>query len=124
MAQRIVLPFQTVFIQRVGVPVLAIKTVACGNVMIFVWCPGKLDVSIPAGKSFNARRFTRSGGGGTLLLVFFAFRQATVGFHSQHAVDQRTAGKELTVISIATVAMFLNSGVNRDAAVPFLTNFW
>lgn len=91
--------------------------------MIFVWCRGKLDVSIPAGKSFNARRFTRSGGGGALLLVFFAFRQTTVGFHSQHAVDQRTAGKELTVIGIATVAMFLNSGVNRDAAVPFLTNF-
>ncbi len=35
-----------------------------------------------------------------------------------------TAGKEPTVISIATVAMVLNSGVNRDAADAISDQFW
>ncbi len=78
MAQRLVSAVPDGFIQRVGVLNLAIKTVACG-VMIFV-CVRKLDVSIPAGKSFNARRFTRSGGG-ELCCSSFRVSPATVGFH-------------------------------------------
>ncbi|QUJ02759.1 hypothetical protein KCP71_15660 [Salmonella enterica subsp. enterica] len=50
-------------------------------------------------------------GGGTLLLVFFAFRGATVRLSfPAHAVDQRTAGKETTVIKLSPrCAMFLNN---------------
>ncbi len=50
--------------------------------------------------------------------------RATVGFHSQHAVDQRTAGKKSDRYKYRHDAMFLNGEVSRDAAVPFLTNFW
>lgn len=58
--------------------------------MITVCMRGRLG-RFRAGSRFNARRFTRSGGGGTLpRLSRFARRS---GFHSQHAVDQRTAGK-------------------------------
>lgn len=92
--------------------------------MIFVWCSGKFDIFILVGKFFNVWCFICSGGGGILLFVFFVFCQVIVGFYFQYVVDQWIVGKELIVISIVMVVMFLNSGVNCDVVVLFLINFF
>ena len=61
---------------------------------------------------------------GRLLIVFTAFRQAAVGFHAQHAVNQRAAGEELAVISVTAIAVFLNGGIAAEGTGPFLADFF
>ncbi len=83
----------------------------------------KLNVAIAAGKAFNSRRFAGGIAGG-LRVVFRAFCEVAVGFHPQHAVNQRAAGKELTVVSITAIAMFLNRGIGAQGPGPLLADFW
>ena len=122
-AQGVVLALEAVAIKRVGIPILAIKPVACGHVLIISWRPGEFDVAVAAGETFNTRRFARCVAG-SLLIVLGALCQATVGLHPQHAVNQRAAGKELTVVRIAAIAMFLNGGVRAEGAGPLLADFF
>ncbi|MNE31838.1 hypothetical protein D3C80_1254270 [compost metagenome] len=123
-AQRIVLAIQAVLVERVRVAILTVVTVSRGKIMIFVWRPGEFHITTAAGKAFNARRFAGLGSSGFLLIVFFTLREASEGFQPQNAVHQRTAGVELAIIGIATIAVVLDGGVRRQRTGPFLTNFF
>ena len=122
-AQGVVLALKAVAVKRVGIPILAIEPVASGDVLILGGRPGEFDVAVAAGEAFNTRRFARCVAG-SLLIVLGALRQAAVGFHPQHAVNQRAAGKELTVVRIAAIAVFLNGGIRAEGARPLLTDFF
>ena len=123
MAQGVVLALKAVAVKRVGIPILAIEPVASGDVLILGGRPGEFDVAVAAGEAFNTRRFA-SCVAGSLLIVLGALCQAAVGFHPQHAVNQRAAGKELTVVRIAAIAVFLNGGIRAEGARPLLTDFF
>ena len=123
-AERVVLPLKAVFVEGIRVTILTIETVARRKVMIFRRRPGEFHIRIAAGEALNARCFTARRGRRFLLTVFLALREATVGFQPQQAVHQRTAGIELTVVGVSTVAVFLNRGVGAQGARPFLADFF
>ena len=124
MAERVVLTLKAVFVEGIRVAILTVETVARRKVVIFRRRPGEFHIRIAAGEAFNARRFTARRGGGLLLTVFLTLREATVGFQPQQAVNQRTAGIELAVVRVSTVAVFLNRGIGAQGARPFLADFF
>ncbi|EHV77752.1 hypothetical protein ECDEC7A_2471 [Escherichia coli DEC7A] len=62
MADGVVLAFQAVFVQRVGITILTVETVSGSKIVILIRCPGKFDITVAAGESFNTRRFSGIGG--------------------------------------------------------------
>ena len=62
MADGVVLAFQAVFVQRVGITILTVETVSGSKIVILIRCPGKFDIAVAAGESFNTRRFSGIGG--------------------------------------------------------------
>ncbi len=124
MAQGVVFALKTVAIEGVGIPVLAIKAIPGGKVMVFGRGPGKLYVGVAAGKPFDARRLAGRGSVRRLLLIFLALRHAAKGFHAQYAIHQWAAGVELTIPGIAAIAFLLDGSVSGERAGPLLTNLF
>ena len=122
-AQEVVLALKAIFIEGIGITILAVETIACGKIMIFRRRPGEFHIGIAAGEALNTRRFTARCGRRFLLLVFFTLRHAAVGLQPQHAVHQRAAGVELAVVGVPAIAVFLNGGVGAQGARPLLTDF-
>src|SRR5471030_201494 len=118
----VVFALNTVFIQRIGIAILAVEAVPESHVLIVGWRQCKFDVGVARGVTFDARLTFLTAGG--VCLIFFTLAQCAKNFYTEQAVDQRTTGEEVAVVAVATVAVLLHGGIRAKSTVPGRTDFF